>query len=516
MTTILLSKDSIIECYTEYIIYNDLSYPFPIIIQNNNDSNINIILKLMVDTITNNNFFFIIGSSNVTFDGLNQSINISVNNYNGLFKQSNNDIENIIIQNFIITSTNGYLASNAGWLCQTCFRNGTINNCITYGNIDSGCCGGICGSNAFNCVVNKCHSSGLIGSYNNGGIYGNSAINCSAINCYSLGDIYGDDDGFSGGIYGSNSENCIASNCYSVGSIGVKCGGIFSIANNSEATNCYSLGNINIRSGGIFGINATDSESVNCYSWGDISEYGGGIFAVSAQSSTAINCYSTGDINNNGGGIFGAFSHSVDAINCYVSGMNKEPTLDGIFGNASNDINLINCYTESISGWDDINALSCLNNTPNIIWISLGNNTPFFLSSFNKQIYEPNIILSNTPNYISNNGILINYDYYIININDTDKPNNINIDISTGKITFIDCKPYTYIIKVLAISDNCYFYDKYTFIRINDDYIKNTIQSNTEQNNIIIPQNIVTQQTLFNKLLEDNQKKKKFNLKKNK
>ena len=40
------------------------------------------------------------------------------------------------------------------------------------------------------------------------------------------------------------------------------------------------------------------------------------------------------------------------------------------------------------------------------------------VSSFNKKIYELNIIISNTSNYTSNSGILINYDYYIINVND--------------------------------------------------------------------------------------------------
>ena len=515
MTSISLSSDSIFECYKDNIIYNGSSYSLPIIIQNDNDYNIKIIFKFMTDTIDNNNYYFIIGSSNITLDGLNYIIDISVNNYNGLFQQNNIDIEDIIIENFNIKSNNGFLAMNAGWLCQSYFQNSTVNNCISSGNIDKGCNGGIFGSNCFNCVANECYTTGLIGStnnYNNGGIFGNSSTNCSTNNCYSLGDIYGDNNGFNGGIYGTNSENCIASNCFSNGSIGVRCGGIFSTALNSEAINCYSLGEINIQGGGIFGVNAVDSDAINCYSFGKIDEYSGGIYAISAQSSNAINCYSIGDIDNYGGGIYGAFSQSVDAINCYTSGIRHEDNINGIYGKASTDINIINCYSESISGWNDINALCFLNNTPNIIWISLGNNTPFFLSSFSKQIYDTTIILSNTPNYVSNSGLLINYDYYIINVNDTIIPNNINIDMSTGKITFIDCKPDTYIIKILAISDYCYFYDKYTFILINDDnFIKNITS-----NNIITQQNIVVQPSILNKLIEDNHQKKKFNLKKNK
>jgi hypothetical protein len=546
MTSILLSSDSIFECYNNNIIYNGSLYTLPIKIQTDNKSNIKLVFKFMTDIIDNNNYYFIIDGSNITIDGLNSIIDISVNNYNGLFQQNNIDIEDIIIQNFNIKSNNGCLAMNAGWLCNTYLQNCTVNNCISSGNIDRGCNGGIFGSNCFNCVANECYTTDLIGSinnYNNSGIFGNSCMNCSANNCYSLGDIYGDNDGFNGGIYGTNSENCIASNCFSNGSIGIRCGGIFSTAINCEAINCYSLGEINIQGGGIFGVNADDSDAINCYSLGKIYDYSDGIYGVSAQSSCANNCYSIGDIDNYAGGIYGAFSQSVDAINCYTSdircnNIQNEPltniqnndNITGIYGQTPTDINIINCYSESISGWNDINALSFLNNI-NTIWISFENNTPFFLSSFSKQLYEPNIILSNTPNYISNNGILTHFDYYIINVNDTIVPHNINIDMLTGKITFIDCKPSIYIIKILAISDYCYFYDKYTFILINDNNIINSITSNNkiiqqdnkiiqqdnkiiQQDNKIIQQDNVVSSSLFNKLIENSQQKKKFNLKK--
>ena len=452
--TITLNQDSstlVITCTLTSETQTITSSNWPVRI--NNTSTTNGILTVVFNTniILNSDYgdingYFIFGTNNITINGNNKTVNIgNIQNYLGLFQNGTvNDsgviittgFTNITIEKLGVATTTSTLILTfpyGGWICQSSFGAGTLSGNIT---------------------VNNCYSNGNINTAC-GGIFGVGA--------------------------GRDSSSTITTtNCYSTGSIGSVAGGIFGFyaGDNSSATitttNCYSTGTIN--GGGIFapgaGRNSSSTISTtNCYSTGSIGDYGGGIFGITAgnNSSTTIsatNCYSTGIIGSSGGGIFGQNAQtSAKAINCYSIGTITTST-NGIFGSGTRGTTE-NCYsTNGVENWNDTTALSSLIYSPDV-WTDINSNpsTPWLLSTFNANIYNPDSYTGN-----SNPGLFQpNYIYSIIKVNDSYTiPSNISINTGTGIITFTS--PITsYIVKVLVskgTSPNNYEYNINTFTYI--------------------------------------------------
>ncbi len=328
------------------------------------------------------NGYFKIGKDYTTFEGNNKKVIVDgVTDYEGLIQNGTNGANGknyVTIQNLGVVTANGStLGFYKGWIGQDYFGRGASNN-----------------------VAN---------------------------NCYSTGNISGD---YSGGIFGrfaSNTGNISANNCYSTGGIsGDGSGGIFSgeagYSGNVSATNCYSTGAITGQySGGIFGLGAGFS-----------------------GTASATNCYSTGDISIGilSGGIFGAYagnSGNASATNCYFNGMS-----DQIKG--SGTVTVTNCYGYSGS-WFDSTANSTLvssglpSSNPGIgtTWTSIVANTPYLLSSFNAENYNPNSVTNPTltgGNYTSPAGIFLNTDGYNYSLINVVPITTSSINITTGAITF--------------------------------------------------------------------------------
>jgi hypothetical protein len=214
---------------------------FPIEIINATSPIIQITVSIMTNIIVSSaNFYFVIASSNITFDGLYNTITIvDVSNYPGLLLNGAVSFGSPANPDILITSVNllsedSTLAEGAGWICRKEFcarlpsdKTCNITECSSSGPIsDSG--GGIVGSlaNASSegtLDITNCFSSGSI-SLRGGGIVGHFSNNQSTgtLNidrCYTTGVIAG---GGAGGIVGAYSN--IASS------------GFFNI------TNCYTMG----------------------------------------------------------------------------------------------------------------------------------------------------------------------------------------------------------------------------------------------------------------------------------
>ena len=334
---------------------------FPIVLSD--DTTINI-----TSDITTNKNLLIDGtgvsgtnSYKITLNG--NAHTITINNfvdYTGLVKSKN--VGTVVTGVKLATSGTTTLAANSGWIGYGCERvpdnpansfQGTIDSCISTGNISNDYSGGIVGRYAGGggkCIITNCYSTGNITGDITGGIAGgNSGVggvadgSCQIINCYSTGNISGEE---SGGIVGHSagasffisggngdpdsvwsSGTCQITNCYSTGTIsGEFSGGIAgSTAGNTGdciITNCYSTGAISgISAGGIAGSEAGTGNGggnctiTNCYSTGAISGIdntapipadtaAGGIVGSSAGC-TLINCYATGAITNHTDGIVG-------------------------------------------------------------------------------------------------------------------------------------------------------------------------------------------------------------------
>ena len=205
---------------------------WPCTLTNISDTNKTVYITNNLEITTINNMYFTIGSSNITIDGQNNTINInSVTNYPGLVqngKPPTNGFNNIIIKNLGVTSSKSTLSSYGGWVGHAYMNNSTNS-----------------------CEVINCYSTGTIENFSCGGIFG-SYSRGTATNCYSSGDISGSN---ASGIFGYLSD-CIATNCYSSGAIsGRTASGIFGSFSTGTATNCYSSGAISGRNAsGIFGV----------------------------------------------------------------------------------------------------------------------------------------------------------------------------------------------------------------------------------------------------------------------
>ena len=285
----------------------------------------------------------------------------------------------------------------------------TFQNCTNYGLITTSDGGGIAGSNCASsggtatftdCVNNGNLNGDSLGSERSGGIVGakvsKDAGICTITNCSNNGYIA---TAGSGGIVGGNA-------CDGNGNI--------------TLSNCFNTGDINTQSaGGIvgraFGYNTNLTQSISaCYSTGSIiGLYCGGIAGADIGLSTSAhivnisNCYSLGDIGSTCGGIIGpeltfniiSQSININITNCYSFGA-LIGTGQGIVAARVNPIlvNTSNCYIANGS-WSDVDANANLTgtptnitNNPGLTWTTLQTNTPYLLSAYNAQLYNPNSV----------------------------------------------------------------------------------------------------------------------------
>lgn len=383
-------------------------------------------------TFTSNNYF-IIGSTNITFNGQNKTVNINgVTNFSGLFQNGTGLLEtsyttgysNILIKDMSMECSTSTVSTYNGWFAQTYFSNGAINNVLnnltSNGNMmderTAGICGSWSGANLGSLTVSNCNSSGLIGNFECGGI-------CGA----RMGDMSG---------------NVIITDCYSTGNIshpiaigaGGICGnGIGYRSGNGNIQNCYSTGNIDMKSsGGICGdyigaFNGTVNIS-NCYSTGEITgEFAGGIcgfYAGTDNGNIYIDkCYSTGAITGlNAGGICGSVAGSnggsIYIDKCYSLGDVSGDYAGGICGseagvsNGSTHIdkcyslgNISGNYAGGIAGtWfcESTNQLCSITNSysrGNINGLNAGGICGAGIGNVNNPIYSPHVLIANCYSY---------------------------------------------------------------------------------------------------------------------
>jgi len=269
-----------------------------------------------------NIWYFICGSENIQFgseslnsDGSRPVITISIDNYDGLISngdENNPGFNNIYIYNLVVDGTGYNTQIGAGWLGMNGFGNGVSNNyivnCSSLGDLAGGGGG----------------SGGILG-----GLSARGASSLYIIGCSSSGTIGGNCGGIVGSSAGFDSGNIVIEYCWSTGAIGLGGGGIYGYSagntgGNAVARYCYSTGSIGENAGGIFGYdsgNAGTAEAIACYSRGTITEGGGGIYGSYAGdnsgSTPANNCYSTGAFSVTGTGIYGANAVDDSPTDCY-------------------------------------------------------------------------------------------------------------------------------------------------------------------------------------------------------
>jgi hypothetical protein len=387
------------------------------------------------------------------------------------------------------SNTGNITRSNAGGICGAYagyyYGTATISNCSNSGNMtDSG--GGICGSDAGyyygTATISSCSNSGNMTSTNAGGICGSNAGTSNGTatisSCSNSGTISG---AYNGGICssyaGSNSGTVTISSCFNIGEIsGIYSGGItgafFGVNTNKTCsiTNSYSTGSISIsasNSGGICGPN------------------------VGHNTSTAITpviqitkCYTLGSIATTCGGILGGtngfstYDHNpiVSLDNCYTNGAVTD-TNSGLIADSlpiKSFVIVLNCYIGN-NAWTDSAAKAALTGEPTSVttgnpgttWTSRATNTPYILSAFNSQLYDPNSIVTTTDSYTSSQGLIQSgYTYSIVNSNKLPAV-TLNINASDGILTFsglVDSEIVTNVIASKYDSNgNPYNYNVNTF-----------------------------------------------------
>jgi len=352
--------------------------------------------------------YFIAGSTKITFDGSGNTITMNtITDYPGFIQNGTsgaNGFANIIVKNFTTAISGGStLASGGGWLCQSYFGKGSSGNqiisCTNTGAIGGNQGGGIAGQYAgignissANLSFTGCSNTGTISGNGAGGIVGGSIYSATITNCFNIGTISGT---YAGGITGdwagyNNSgypNGCIISRCYSTGAInGTNAGGIVGagvgFTDNAsfnpyvEIDKCYSLGAIASTAGGICGgaegsyVGTPSVFLSNSYSWGVLTDPGSGIVATSLPISPV-------------------------QYDIYVA--------NGAWTDASANANLQG-NPPGIS-------------SPGAIWTKIANNTttPYVLSSFNAQLYNPNSATT-TSTYTTSAGLFTDpsYNYQIL------------------------------------------------------------------------------------------------------
>ena len=351
---------------------------------------------------------------------------------------------NVIITN---CTNNGTISGlNASGICgQQAGQNGgfvTITNCINNGAInDSG--GGICGpfagfTNGTVTITNSTNT-GIINGFSAGGICGpfagftNGTVTISK--CYNTTNITGNyAGGIAGPFFAYNTNNlCSIIDCYNIGSIagttsGGICGPLVGYNNNViynpivNITNCYTLGTIATTCGGILG--GSESE-------------------VYLNTPTVIltNCYTSGTVSDAGSGLIAnslSIKASVQILNCYIANNN----------------------------WSDLSANTLLTGTPltnpgiGTIWTGLSTtNTPYLLSVYNNELYDPNSVSTSASSYNTNSGLQTSSTYAIIN-NVSNVTSNVAINSSNGIISYTNIVGAikTNVVAYNPASLNNYFY----------------------------------------------------------
>ena len=365
---------------------------FPIQISNTNNTNTMMTVYLNTNIkVSTANTFFICSTRYITFEGNNNTITINgVTNYNG-FIQNGYDYQgqsNVTVQNIKVDGTGGTggtvstLAQYGGWVCQVNFGYGAINcnvnNCSSKGDITGTESGGICGAGV-------------------GRAYSISDGSCNITNCSSTGNITGL---YAGGICGSlvgNGGN--GGNGYIAGWGAGSAGG----AGGCTITNCYSSGTIASSGGGICGSNA--GAGGNGGAGGDVGAgVGAGAGGAGAVGGCTItNCYSSGTIGVSTGGICGSNAGLGGNRGNAGYGGSGFGGAGGVGGNGG--CTITNCYS-SKGSWSDSTATYSSTNTGGLnisgIYISIGSNTPFLLSSFNTNFYGGTTSSNSLPNIYTN------------------------------------------------------------------------------------------------------------------
>jgi hypothetical protein len=424
------------------------TYTWPVII----NSGVTITLGSNIN-LTSNSQYFIIGGSNVIFDGSIYKINLSsITNYAGLFQNNTLSYTNIILQNINMLCNGSTMIDDAAWICQSGFLNGQVKFSKTNGQISSNS-GGIFGQGCYNCVSTNNYTSGTIETYG-GGIFGSYCVNCSCSESYTSGPI----GNYSGGIFGFGTNYIYNGISYSPSDILDQSGN--QIINPPTFSNNYGT--------------VTTCTVSNSYSLGSIGQYAGGIFGYFAYKCLVSNCYSAGNGNNSipytSGGIYAMNFYSTSGIyypsatncsasNCYTSG--SFLTLDGIFSFTNTNITTntkTSCFSEQYNNpcvpfqvFNNYNACTVLQQIGQV-WLVpdlCKNASPFILASFTKPLYDCNFKkIKHCDEKTSEKG---NYppSYYILDVNCCLRPSSITINHTTGKLNFDKVKCGEYAIRVL-------------------------------------------------------------------
>jgi len=439
-----------------------------------NNSNLSSTLKIVAtqNLIISNTYgdvdgYFIAGTNNITFDGSGNTLTLhTITGYPGFINTVANFPfpANIVVQNFTTATSGGStLASGGGWLCQFNFGRGTsgnvISGCTNSGDISVFGAGGITGSGAGylsgSVSVTNCANTGAINGSGAGGIAGQGAGDNGSVsftNCTNSGIISGNQAGGIAGIYPGYTGSASFTNCMNSGIIsGSSTGGIAGYGAGATSgsaifINCANTGVINgSGAGGIVGVffasDTTLTCSVtNCYSIGNINgNNAGGIIGAAIGYGTTYNpivdisnCYSLGDIATTCGGICGgnnsgsySVTPTINITNCYSWGLVTD-TGSGIvaLGLLPITTNQSNTYVANRS-WSDTAANAALigdptdisTNNPGTTWTNIASNTttPYVLSSFNAQLYNPNSASSSSSNYTTSAGLFTpSYNYQIL------------------------------------------------------------------------------------------------------
>jgi hypothetical protein len=331
----------------------------------------------------------------------------------------------------------------------------TFTGCTNNGIINGEYAGGIAGYNAGayggSATITGCTNSGSINGSGAGGIAGYQAgFNSGSVEftmCTNRGLISGED---SGGIAGyqvaATNGTATFTNCINTGVISQQgCGGIvgssfaYNTTNTCSITDCYSIGDINgIVSGGITGASVGLTDSVtylpkivdisNCYSLGAIASNAGGICGgnggaayTGAPTINITNCYSLGVITGTGSGIVAStLPITPNQVNTYVA--------NGAWTDAS-----ANASGALIGYPTDITT-----NNPGTTWTTIASNTPYVLSSFNAQIYNPNSASSSSQYYTTDPGLFFgpSYNYQILYNNQVSNVQTTRVFVSKGSTPY--------------------------------------------------------------------------------
>jgi hypothetical protein len=198
-------------------------------------------------------------------------------------------------------------------------------------------------------------------------------------------------------------------------------------------------------------------------------------------------CYSLGDIASTCGGILGglyvdptsgpikyAKNPTVNITNCYTAYNSiVDAGSEYVALTLTIPLTQTNVYTQFINSWSDSAAQSALTGTPTSLyvsnpgatWTTTQTNSPYILSSFNAEIYNPSIISNESGKdfYTSQPGVFLNSNYNLISVNDA-LPTNISIDNKNGVLTFEKNEKFTkYVEKVFVSKGTAPYYYEYNF-----------------------------------------------------